>query len=333
VVSLFRKRKGGLMNDQQVYYRTIPPKIIARYVILAIIGVAILATIATSFYTVETDEKGVVVQFGKFNRITEPGLHFKMPLGVERVFKPKVERIFKEEFGFKTLQAGVQSKYGGKNLNESLMLCGDLSVAEVEWIVQYKISDAKKFLFNVRNPQKMIRDVSEAVMRNIVGDSSVDEVLTSRRVEINIEAEEKMQQILKSYGSGIQITAVKLQDVNPPEPVKPAFNEVNAAQQDREKFINTALEEYNKVIPRASGEAKQMIKQAEAYAINRTNTAKGDANRFTQIWDEYKDSKDVTRRRLYLESLSRVLPKLEKKYLIDDKVKGLLPLMNIGEGK
>jgi membrane protease subunit HflK len=321
------------MGNEQIYYKTIPPATAIRYIILVILGVFVLTALTTSFYTVETDEKGVVTRFGKFNRITEPGLHFKIPAPIEMVQKPKVERIFKEEFGFRTLQAGVQSKYGGKDLDESLMLCGDLSVAEVEWIVQYKISEPEKFLFNIRNPRKMIRDVAEAVMRNVVGDSSVDEVLTSRRVEINIQAEEKMQHILKSYNSGIQITAVKLQDVNPPEPVKPAFNEVNAAQQDREKFINTALEDYNKVIPRARGEAKQVIKQAEAYAINRTNRALGDANRFTQIWTEYKNSKAVTRRRLYLESLNEILPRLEKKYIIDDKIKGLLPLMNIGEGK
>ena len=211
------------------------------------------------------------------------------------------------------------------------MLCGDLSVAEVEWIVQYKISEPDKFLFNVRNPDTMIRDVAESVMRNVVGDSSVDEVLTSRRIEINVEAEQKMQEILKSYNSGIQVTAVKLQDVNPPEKVRPAFNEVNAAQQDREKFINTALEDYNKIIPRASGEAKQMIKQAEAYAIDRTNTAKGDATRFVQIWTEYDQSKDVTRRRLYLENLGKILPKLEKKYIVDENVKSILPLLKLGE--
>jgi len=321
------------MDNEQIYYRTIPPVKLIRYIILVILGVFVLTALTTSFYTVATDEKGVVTRFGKFDGITEPGLHFKLPAPIELVQQPQVERIFKEEFGFKTLQAGVQSRYGGKNLEESLMLCGDLSVAEVEWIVQYKISEPEKFLFNIRNPRKMIRDVAEAVMRNVVGDSSVDEVLTSRRVEINIQTEEKMQNILKSYNAGIQITAVKLQDVNPPEPVKPAFNEVNAAQQDKEKFINSALEDYNKIIPRARGEAKQMVKQAEAYAIDRTNTALGDANRFLQTWAEYKNSKDVTRRRLYLESMNKILPRLEKKYIIDDKVKGLLPLMNIGEGK
>ena len=293
--------------------------------------IVILVFLSTSFYMVDTDSKGVVQRFGRFNRITEPGLHFKLPLGIEKVQKPQVERIFKEEFGFSTLRAGIKTTYGRKNLDESLMLCGDLSVAEVEWIVQFKISEPDKFLFNIRNPQKIIRDVSESVMRSMVGDSSVDEVLSSRRVEINGEAEQKMQKILNLYDCGIQVVAVKLQDVNPPEPVKPAFNEVNAAQQDKEKLVNKAKEEYNKVIPKARGQALQMVKQAQGYAIDRTNTAKGDAKRFNQIWAEYAQNKDVTRRRLYLESLGKVLPKLERKYIIDDQVKGLLPLMNIGE--
>ena len=293
--------------------------------------IVILMFLSTSFYMVDTDSKGVVQRFGRFTRITEPGLHFKLPLGIEKVQKPQVERIFKEEFGFSTLRAGIKTTYGRKNLDESLMLCGDLSVAEVEWIVQFKISEPDKFLFNIRNPQKIIRDVSESVMRSMVGDSSVDEVLSSRRVEINDEAKQKMQKILNLYDCGIQVVAVKLQDVNPPEPVKPAFNEVNAAQQDKEKLVNKAKEEYNKVIPKARGQALQMVKQAQGYAIDRTNTAKGDAKRFNQIWAEYAQNKDVTRRRLYLESLGKVLPKLEKKYIIDDQVKGLLPLMNIGE--
>lgn len=319
------------MNGNRLYYQPISPQKILKYAAWIIPLIVILAVAGTSVYVVNTDAKGVVQQFGKFVRITEPGIHLKLPLGIEKVRKPQVERIFKEEFGFSTLQAGIKSTYGKKKLDESLMLCGDLSVAEVEWIVQYKIREPDKYLFNVRNPRKVIRDVSESVMRVVVGDSSVDEVLTARRIEINIEAEQKMQHILDNYDTGIQVVTVKLQDVNPPEPVKPAFNEVNAAQQDKEKLINKAKEEYNKVIPKARGHALQMVKQAQGYAINRTNTAQGDAQRFNQIWAEYAKNKDVTRRRLYLESLEKVLPKLEKKYIIDEKVKGLLPIMNITE--
>ena len=319
------------MNGNRLHYQSISPQKILKYGAWIIPLIVILVVAGTSVYVVNTDAKGVVQRFGKFVRITEPGIHLKLPLGIEKVRKPQVERIFKEEFGFSTLRAGIKSTYGKKNLDESLMLCGDLSVAEVEWIVQYKIREPEKYLFNVRNPRKVIRDVSESVMRVVVGDSSVDEVLTARRIEINIEAEQKMQHILDNYDTGIQVVTVKLQDVNPPEQVKPAFNEVNAAQQDKEKLINEAKEEYNKIIPKTRGQALQMVKQAQGYAIDRTNTAQGDAQRFNQIWAEYAKNKDVTRRRLYLESLEKVLPKLEKKYIIDEKVKGLLPIMNITE--
>jgi len=319
-------------HDNVRYIRLVPPQPgdLLRYAWIAIVAVIAVGLGYSSYYAVPTDSKGVVQRFGRFNRITASGLHLKWPL-IETVSKPQVERIFKDEFGYRTLQAGVQSTYGGKSTDESLMLCGDLSVADVQWIVQYKINDPKLYLFNVRNPAKLIRDVAESVMRSVVGDSSVDEVLTSRRIDINIEAEQKMQTILDKYGSGISIVAVKLQDVNPPDKVKSAFNDVNASQQDKEKLVNQALEEYNKVIPRASGEALQKIKQAEAYAIDRINTAQGDASRFNQIYAEYKLNEDVTRRRMYLESLGKVLPKIEKKYIVDESVKGLLPLMQIGE--
>jgi len=293
--------------------------------------VLVLVVGSTSFYMVNTDEEGVVQRFGKYVRTTGPGLHLKLPLGIEKASTPQVTKIFKEEFGFRTIKAGVQTRYGKRPEEEYLMLCGDLSVAEVEWIVQYKIKDAREYLFNVRKPEKVLRDVAESVMRSVVGDSSVDEVLTSRRQEINVAVAEKMQQLLDTYTVGLHVESVMLQDVNPPEKVQPAFNEVNAAQQDKERLVNEAREEYNKIIPKASGQALQMVEQAEAYAIDRTNTAIGDASRFTEIWKEYSLSKDVTRRRLYIEALGKVLPNLEKKYIIDENVKGLLPLMNVGE--
>ena len=293
--------------------------------------VLVLAVGSTSFYMVNTDEEGVVQRFGKYVRTTGPGLHFKLPLTIESVSTPQVKKIFKEEFGYRTLKAGVQTQYGIRPMEEFLMLCGDLSVAEVEWIVQYKIKDAREYLFNVRNPEKVLRDVAESVMRSVVGDSSVDEVLTSRRVEINNTVAEKMQKLLDTYTVGLHVESVMLQDVNPPEKVQPAFNEVNAAQQDKERLVNQAWEEYNKIVPKADGQALQMVEQAKAYAIDRTNTALGDAARFTDIWAEYSLNKDVTRRRLYIEAMGKVLPNLEKIYIIDDNVKGLLPLMNVGE--
>lgn len=319
-------------HEDRYYQRGLPPEI-AQWLpyawIVIVVAIALLLAFL-SYYMVPTDSRGVVQRFGRFNRVTEPGLHFKWPL-IETVSTPQVDRIFKEEFGFRTLEAGVQSRYGGKNTDESLMLCGDLSVAEVEWIVQYRIGDPRQFLFNVRDPKKLIRDVSETVMRSVVGDSSVDEVLTSRRVQINVAAEQKMQDLLDKYKSGLTVVAVKLQDVNPPQQVKPAFNEVNAAQQDKERLVNQALEEYNKVIPRAKGEARQVIQQAEAYAIDRTNTATGDASRFNQIFAEYKQNEDVTRRRMYLESMGKLLPRVKRKVIVDQSVEGLLPMMQIEE--
>ena len=319
-------------HEDRYYQRGLPPEI-AQWLpyawIVIVVAIALLLAFL-SYYMVPTDSRGVVQRFGRFNRVTEPGLHFKWPL-IETVSTPQVDRIFKEEFGFRTLEAGVQSRYGGKNTDESLMLCGDLSVAEVEWIVQYRIGDPRQFLFNVRDPKKLIRDVSETGMRSVVGDSSDDEVLTPRRGQINVAAEQKMQDLLDKYKSGLTVVAVKLQDVNPPQQVKPAFNEVNAAQQDKERLVNQALEEYNKVIPRAKGEARQVIQQAEAYAIDRTNTATGDASRFNQIFAEYKQNEDVTRRRMYLESMGKLLPRVKRKVIVDQSVEGLLPMMQIEE--
>ena len=308
------------------------PQNVSKYGGWIVLGLILVVGLATSFYMVDTDERGVVLRFGKFVRTAEPGLHAKLPFRLEVVKTPKVKRVFKEEFGFRTLRAGIQTIYSREDLTkESLMLCGDLSVADVSWIVQYRIREPEKFLFSIRNPGKIIRDTSEAVMREVVGDSSVDEVITVRRVEINAEAQLKMQEILKAYDTGVEIVTVKLQDVNPPAKVKPAFNEVNASQQDKERYVNQALEEYNKVVPKAKGEAELIIRQAEAYAINRVNVAKGDARRFISMWEEYRSAKQVTRRRLYLETLAKGFPKTEKIYVIDEEVKSLLPLLKLGE--
>lgn len=307
-------------------------KQLTRFMPAVIIIVIVLLAALTSYYTVEQDELAVVTRFGKFNRVTEPGLHFKLPFGIEKIQKPRVQHIFKEEFGFRTVKAGVRSVYEDREfLDESLMLCGDLSCAVVEWVVQYKIKDPKAYLFNVRDPKKTIRDVSEAALRNIAGDSSVDEILTIRRIEINKEAQEMMQKILDSYGLGVQIVTVKLQDVNPPEEVKPAFNEVNEAKQDRERFINEAWQEYNREVPKAKGEAKKMVQIAEAYAVERVNKAKGEAQRFLSILEEYKKAKEVTRRRIYLETMNEILPKIGRTIIIDESQTGVLPLLPLEE--
>lgn len=298
---------------------------------LVILTVVLLGAIFlfTSFYTVDADEVGVIQRFGKYvSPPREPGLHFKIPFGVDKVTKPKIQKVFKEEFGFRTVKAGVQTQYSTRDYSEeSLMLTGDLNSAEVEWIVQYRIKDPVKYLFNVKNVTETLRDVSESVMRMVVGDHSVDEVIVLSRQKIEVQGQELTQKLLDEFETGIDVVTVKLQDVNPPKPVQPAFNQVNEARQEKERIINEALEAYNKVIPQAKGQAEQTIREAEGYATNRVNRAKGDAEKFLAVWQEYNRAKDVTRRRLYLETMLEVLPKLENVYVVDEEQKGLIPLL------
>ncbi len=302
-------------------------KLSGAWVVLLLILIIVLFTGA---YRVGVDARGVVQRFGKYVRTTEPGLHLKMPLGIEKVTKVKVDRVHTEEFGFRTLRPGVRTEYARRGyLDESLMLTGDLNIAEVQWIIQFRIYDPVKYLFEVRDARTTIRHISETVMRREVGDRSVNEAINKRQ-EIAQQARIDMQAILDTYDTGIRLVTVELQDVVPPEAVKAAFNEVNQALQEKEKMINQAWEEYNKVIPLASGEAEKTIKSAEGYALDRVNRAKGDANRFIAVWKEYSRAKDATRRRLYLETLQEVLPKLGKKYVIDPEQKGLLPLLHLG---
>lgn len=291
------------------------------------VGIAFLATL---LYSVGAEEVAVVQRFGRYKRTTEPGLHMKIPFGVEKATKVKVKRIFKEEFGFRTLHPGIKTvRAAKKNPEESLMLTGDLNSLVVEWIVQYKVKDPVKRLFNIRDPQETVRAISEAVMRQVVGDNSVTEVLTTRRVEVNVEVQLWLQEILDSYDSGIHIVTVKLQDVNPPDEVKPAFNEVNEAKQEKERVINEAWEAYNKAIPQAKGEAEREISEAEGYGVDRVNRSQGDARRFLATWEQYKDAKEVTRKRLYLETLSEVLPRAGRKYIMDTKEGGVLPILQL----
>lgn len=309
-----------------------PASTYRRWVGVGVIGIILLTVLISALYSVEPDEEGVVKRFGKYVRTTQPGLHVKLPF-VETVDKVKVKHIFKEEFGFRTLRAGIKTIYAPGNFSgESLMLTGDLNVAVVEWIVQYKIKNPLNYLFKVRDPRSTIRALSEAVMRQVVGDRSVDEVLTVGRIEVGQEAQKELQKILDAYETGVQIVMIKLKDVNPPDPVKPSFNEVNEAKQEKERMINEAWQAYNKVIPKAKGEAKKTISTAEGYAVDRVNKAMGEANRFVAIWEEYRKAEDVTRRRLYLETLSDILPRIGEKYIIDSGGTGILSLLPLAGG-
>jgi membrane protease subunit HflK len=308
----------------------------------AALGLLVLLMLFSTYYQVNADEVGVVQRFGKYVRTTDPGPHVKIPL-VESVTRVPVQRQLKAEFGFRTTTAGVQSEFEQTDVTkaESLMLTGDLNVAVVEWIVQYKVKDPYKYLFKVRNldsasrrgDASTFRDMNEAVMREIVGDHSVNEVLTVGREEIQIDAKMLLQRLCDRYETGLEVLQIVLQDVNPPDRVKPAFNEVNQAIQEKERLINEAWADYNQTVPNARGEAERVVRAAEGYALERVNNARGDVARFVNIYDEYRKAPDVTRKRLYLETLNDVLPKTGRKLIIDSSMKGILPLLNLDPAK
>jgi len=308
-----------------------PPQFSPQTIRLVIIGVLALILLYTSIYTVEPEEVGVVLRFGKYVRTVDPGLNFIIPFWIESLIKVPVERQLKEEFGFRTTEPGVRTRYAAREYQgESLMLTGDLNAAEVEWIVQYRLADPYKFLFKVRNARQTFRDINEAIMRQIVGDRSVDEVLTIGRIEIANTVSEKVQELCDQYETGIKVDQVVLQDVNPPDAVKPAFNDVNEAQQEREKLINQAKSEYNRVIPKAKGDAQRIIEEARGYAFKRVNEAKGDASKFNSVFREYLKAPEVTRQRIYLETMNDVLQKVGRKLITDEEATGILPLFQLG---
>ena len=301
-----------------------------RWIVLVILC---LILVFTCWFTIDPEEVGVVLRFGKYNRTVNPGLNFKLPFGIETVHKVPVERQLKEEFGFRTISAGVKTQYSQRDFQgESLMLTGDLNAAEMEWITQYRINDPYKFLFRVRNARLTFRDINEAVMREVVGDRTVNEVLTIGRQEIANAVTLKLQDLCNQYETGIKVEQVVLQDVNPPDPVKPAFNEVNEAQQEREKLINQARSEYNRVIPKARGDAARTIEEAKGYAMERVNQASGEAARFNSIFKEYSRAKQVTRQRIYLETMDSVMQKVGRKLITDENATGILPLFQFEKG-
>ena len=315
-------------DDLQPYIRLITAK---RVFWLVLILIAVVAA-ATSFYTVEADEEGVVLRFGEYVRSVPPGLHVKAPFGIEKAAGVPVRKVFKEEFGFRTLRAGVRTQYDSRDYSaESVLLTGDLNIADVEWVVQYRIAEPQKFLFEIRDAKQALRDLSEAVMSIVVGDRTVTEVLTVGREEIAMSVKQNLQELLDLYKTGLYIENVTLQDVNPPETVKPAFNEVNEAKQEKERLINEALRDYNESVPRANGLARQLISEAEGYALKRVNEATGDADRFNSIRQEYQSAKNVTRRRLYLETMSEILPKVKEIYIIDDETNSPIPILQLGQ--
>ena len=310
---------------------------IAAIVIGALLIVLLIAVLLTSSYTVGAESEGVVLRFGKFFKTVEPGLHFKLPLGIDAVTVLPIRRQLKLEFGFSTAGYTNPIQAGQDPEEEKSMVTGDLNAALVEWVVQYRIEDPRQYLFDVRNPEETLRDLSEAAMREVIGDRTVDELITIGRQDIEIEALARMQELSKRYHLGIRVDQVQLKNVNPPSQVQASFNEVNKAQQDRENAINIANGEYNKVIPKAKGQADQTIRGAEGYRFKRVNEAEGDVAAFSAVLQQYVKAPEITRTRLYLETMSEILPQMGQKIIVDESLRQLLPILPLstkpGEGR
>jgi membrane protease subunit HflK len=310
---------------------------IAAIVIGALLIVLLIMVLLTFSYTVGAESEGVVLRFGKFFKTVEPGLHFKLPLGIDAVTVLPIRRQLKLEFGFSTAGYTNPIQAGQDPEEEKSMVTGDLNAALVEWVVQYRIEDPRQYLFDVRNPEGTLRDLSEAAMREVIGDRTVDELITIGRQDIEIEALARMQELSKRYQLGIRVDQVQLKNVNPPSQVQASFNEVNKAQQDRENAINVANGEYNKIIPKAKGEADQTIRGAEGYRFKRVNEAEGDVAAFGAVLQQYVKAPEITRTRLYLETMSEILPQTGQKIIVDESMRQLLPILPLstkpGEGR
>lgn len=297
-----------------------------------VLVIALTAYLAYStYYTVSAESVGVLQRFGHYHEVVEPGLHFKIPFGIDTVVQVPVKRQLKEEFGFGTPGATFDQQIANPRewRLETTIVTGDLNTALVEWVIQFRIENAFDFLFKVRDPGAALRDISESVMREVIGDRTVDEVLTIGRQDIETSAQTKMQEVTNLYEMGLRIDQVQLKNVNPPKPVQASFDEVNEAQQERERMINVAKGEFNKTIPRAKGRASQSIQASEGYAIQRVNQAEGDLSKFNALLNEYVKAPAVTKRRLYLETMAEVLPRVKNKIILDNKATSILPLLQL----
>lgn len=323
------------MADEVIDFEQLQKKLKPK-TILTIVVIAILFLVGfSSFYMVDQKEEAVILTLGKFSGITGPGLHFKLPFGIQKNYNVPTQRILKEEFGFRTERPGVTTTYSrGDYSHESIMLTGDLNIVDVQWIIQYKITNARHWLFNVENQRKTIRDISQSVINFLVGDRTIFDVIGSERAKIEAEGQEKMNEFFKLYEIGATVTTVKLQNIVPPKgAVQDAFEDVNKAIQDRNRLINEGKEAYNKAIPRARGQALQVIQAAEGYAQEKVNMAKGDVARFLAVLGEYKKSPRVTRMRLYYEMFEEVFKKAGDTDLIDKNLKNFVPFKSIQDKK
>ncbi|MBD8525685.1 FtsH protease activity modulator HflK [Pseudomarimonas arenosa] len=328
ITDLFGKRRGNKppsAGDAKSYY----------FLAVIVLGVVGLWLVLSMYYTVQPEERAVVKRFGAVIKIADPGLHFKAPFGIDDVEFVATERVLKQEFGFRTAGLeGDRTQYNTQGfLDESLMLSGDLNMVDVEWVVQFRIADPMKFLYGMREPIRALRDISESVMRRAVGNRLGSEVLTTARVEISNIARDEIQQAMERYDTGIQVVTVELQDVVPPAAVQPAFNEVNEARQERERMINEATKQANQVIPRAKGEAARTIAEAEGYANERVNGALGETARFRSIIAEYRQAPEVTRTRMFLETIDQVIPKVGSVVVVESGGGSPLPLLRLRDAQ
>jgi membrane protease subunit HflK len=300
-------------------------------IILVVVVLAVLAVSATSFFVVDQTEQAVVLTFGKFDKIAEPGLHFKLPLGIQTSYNVKTKVVQTAQFGFRTEQAGVVTRYDqSKYPEESTMLTGDLNIVDVEWIIQYRIDDAKAWLFNVEDKDKTIRDISQSVLNMLVGDRTILDVMGAQRTDIEVAATELMNSTFNQYGLGVEVIAVRLQNIVPPAGVQAAFEDVNKAIQDMNRLINEGKEAYNAEIPKARGEADRIVQVAKGYAAERVNKSNGDVARFKAVYEEYRKAPDVTRDRLYYEMMEEIFSTQDAVELIDSELSNFIPIKNFG---
>lgn len=328
------RKPNGNAEDEIVDFGGRVLETIRKNLLRLLVVVLVLWAFSSSYYQLEPEEIGLVTRFGRYIETTEPGLHLKAPFGIDSVIRIPVQRQLKAEFGFRTEEVDVRTQYstGDDAAQESRMLTGDLNVANVEWIVQYKIRDPKLYAFSVRDASRTLRDMTEATMRRVVGDHSVSEVLTFGREAVQTEAKNALQELCDRYGTGIEVLQLVLQDVNPPEAVRASFNEVNEAIQERERAVNQAWAKYNTVIPEARGKAEQAVQSAEGYATERVNQAEGDVQHFSALQTEYAKAPKVTRTRMYLETMTKVMPTARRRVVIDKDLRGLMPLLSL-DGK
>jgi len=309
------------------------PHISWKAVAVGLVALLVLWTATSSFYTVQPDERAVIKRFGRVIGVADPGWHLRMPFGVDGVMRVATERVLKQEFGFRSEQPERNRTQFSGNPDESLMLTGDLNIIQVEWVVQYRIEDPVKYLYSMRDATKTLRDLSESVMRRIVGNRIGSDVLTVGRIEIASSARDEIQAAMQRYDNGIKVITVQLQDVVPPTRVKPYFNEVNEARQTLERMVNDANKQANEAIPKAEGTAKRTVAEAEGYATERVNRARGDVAAFNSVLAEYKRAPEVTRTRLYLEALNKVLPKIGSVVVVQDGQTNPLPLLNLRDAQ